>query len=319
LNIRFAYSVDKGATWSVPITVNDDRPPVEKDRGPDHMLPTIGVNKDGVVLVAWYDRRESADNMGWKIRAAASLDGGVTFGGSTPVSDVASAFTSQTEWVLESRRISVADTRQPDGTTGRPIAVDLRLNGFFVNGGHTSGMAVDAEGVFHPVWIDNRTGVAQLWTAPITVRGSVEKNGASELADLDDITNKVKLEAESTSYDRTTNTLTLTARLRNSSKVTVRGPLKVRVITLTSQLGVPSVVGAENGVTTIGAIWDFGTTVPAFGLLPDSAIAPRILTFRLSDLRPIRLVRESPGFTSGLVHFDARVYGKTVARDRPAP
>jgi hypothetical protein len=32
----------------------------------------------GVVVVAWYDRRESSDNMGWRIRAAASLDGGVT-------------------------------------------------------------------------------------------------------------------------------------------------------------------------------------------------------------------------------------------------
>ena len=60
-NIRFAYSADKGRTWSDPITVNDDRPPADPSAGPDHSLPTVAVNKDGTVLVAWYDRREIPD------------------------------------------------------------------------------------------------------------------------------------------------------------------------------------------------------------------------------------------------------------------
>ena len=58
-------------------------------------------------------------------------------------------------------------------------------------------MAVDADGVFHAMWVDNRTGVSQLWTAPITVRGSVRKHGAGDLTELTDITDKVTLEARS--------------------------------------------------------------------------------------------------------------------------
>jgi hypothetical protein len=247
--------------------------------------------------------------MGWRIRAAASLDGGVTFTPSTPVSDAATVFGDQTEWIQDSPRISGGGDARPGRTKGHPIAVDLTITSFFL-GGHTSGMAVGADGVFHPAWVDNRTGVGHIRTAPITVRGSVLKNGASELAELDDITDNLSLEAQSTSYDRSTNTLTLIARLRNTSRVTVRAPVKVRVSTLSSQLGVPAVVGAANGVTTIGAIWDFGSTVPAGGLLPDSTTAPRTLTFHLSDVRPLRLVKEFPGFTSGLVHFEVRVYGK---------
>ena len=100
------------------------------------------------------------------------------------------------------------------------------------------------------------------------------------------------------------------ARLRNTSKDTVRAPLKVRVIALTSQLGVPTIIGADNGVTTIGAIWDVGATVPATGLLPDSASAPRTLTFRLTHVRPLRLARQSGGFTSGLVRLSTRIYGR---------
>src|SRR5262249_21704553 len=38
------------------------------------------------------------------------------------------------------------------------------------NGGGTSGLAADADGVFHPVWIDNRAGIHQMWTATVTVR-----------------------------------------------------------------------------------------------------------------------------------------------------
>jgi hypothetical protein len=37
------------------------------------------------------------------------------------------------------------------------------------NGGDTAGLAADAAGVFHPLWIDNRTGIHQMWTAAVTV------------------------------------------------------------------------------------------------------------------------------------------------------
>jgi hypothetical protein len=38
------------------------------------------------------------------------------------------------------------------------------------NGGDTAGLAADADGVFHRVWIDNRTGIPQMWTTTVTIR-----------------------------------------------------------------------------------------------------------------------------------------------------
>ena len=312
-DIRFAYSADSGKTWSVPIIVNDDRLPAEGARGSDHMLPAIGVNKDGVVLVAWYDRRESGDNMGWKIRTAASLDGGDTFTPSTVVSDAANVFTDRTEWVLERepRVIGGGTIGMPRSSRRHPIAVDLSINDFFLSSGHTSGLAVGADGVFHPVWVDNRTGVPQLWTAPVTVRGAVEQHGASTLATLDDITENLTLFVESNRYDRSMNRLTLAARLKNTSKDAVRAPVHARLIGLTSQLGVPTVVGADNGLSGVGAIWEF--TSPGGVILPDSGTASKTLTFGLSELRPLVPTKVRPNFTSGLVHFDIRVYGRVTS------
>ena len=42
------------------------------------------------------------------------------------------------------------------------------------NGGDTAGLAADAAGV-SPVWIDNRTGTHQVWTASVGVRVAVHK------------------------------------------------------------------------------------------------------------------------------------------------
>ena len=160
------------------------------------------------------------------------------------------------------------------------------------------------------MWIDNRTGVPQFWTAPVTVRGTVEKHGASALAALNDITDKLTLFVESNRYDRATNTLTLTARLKNTSKDTVRGPVHARLVGLRSQLGVPAVEGADNGSTAVGAIWNF--TVPGPALLPDSATALKTLAFHLTDVRPLLPTRVRPNFTSALVHFDLRLYGNST-------
>src|SRR5207248_2045702 len=118
VEIRFAYSADRGKTWSLPVTVNDDRLPLDPTRGPDHLLPAVGVNTAGMVLVTWYDRRESGDNMGWRTRAAASLDGGVTFTPSTPVSDARNTFTDRTEWTQGAPAISGGGKRGAGTATG---------------------------------------------------------------------------------------------------------------------------------------------------------------------------------------------------------
>lgn len=138
--IFIASSDDGGHIWTAPHLVNDDRPS-ERDQAPNHFMPAVAVNLNGVVGVSWYDRRDNADNLGYWPRFAASLDGGVTF--------------------LPSERVSTSANLVLDAKEAR------------LNSGDTAGLAADAKGVFHPVWIDNRTGTRQIWTTPVVVRGRV--------------------------------------------------------------------------------------------------------------------------------------------------
>ncbi|MGA2133804.1 MAG: sialidase family protein [Bryobacteraceae bacterium] len=135
--ILMSYSSDQGRTWSVPRAVSEDIQGQAANQHANQFMPMVAVNRDGVVGISWYDRHDNADNLGYWVRFAASLDGGATW--------------------LPSTRVSSAPHTASDDTRK--------------NSGDTAGLVADAGGVFHPVWIDNRTGVPQMWTASVTVRG----------------------------------------------------------------------------------------------------------------------------------------------------
>ena len=137
--ILLTSSDDAGATWSTPRPVNDDAGTRLPNGGPDHSMATIAVNGAGVVGVLWYDRREFPAAEGYRPRFAASLDGGASWSPSVAVSTAPNARAAQ---------------QGPD---------------YLPNGGDTAGLAAAADGRFHALWIDNRTGVQQVWTAAITV------------------------------------------------------------------------------------------------------------------------------------------------------
>jgi hypothetical protein len=133
--ILSSYSADRGDTWSAPVVVNDDAP--RTGGGPDHFMPVVAVNRDGVAGVMWYDRRDHADNLGFTARFSASMDGGVTWLPSVNVSEAPHIPKSQ--------------------------------SGFDLSGGDTAGLAAAADGRFHALWVDTRTGTQQAWTAAIIV------------------------------------------------------------------------------------------------------------------------------------------------------
>ena len=299
LQVQFAYSADKGKTWSKPAVINDDRSPEEKGKGPDHLLPSVAVNKDGVVLVTWYDRREAKDNLGWRLRGAASLNGGETFSSSVPIADSTNAYPQTTPWDLRSYASS-------DDKTST-VTIGVAIDSFYISGGHTTGLAADADGTFHPTWIDNRNGTAQLWSASVKVDGPVVKHGAAELADLEDVSQWVTFEMSNPTFDRATGKLSLTAQVKNQSKHTIETPVKVRVLTLEAGLGVPRITNADNGESGTGAVWDFTKLVAGGTLAPMKLSEPRTLTFQLSDVRGIK-----PGknFEYRLMNIDARVFSK---------
>jgi hypothetical protein len=118
------------------------------------------------------------------VSAGASVDGGDTWLSSVRVSERPNAYNGTDMWPVS------AHVGRPDSAS---INLQVAVSVFFYSGGHTGAMAVGANGVFYPFWCDNRTGVSQIWTSPVTVAGTAVRNGSADLAALDDVTSKVTL------------------------------------------------------------------------------------------------------------------------------
>jgi hypothetical protein len=268
--ILLAKSSDKGKTWTDPIVVNDDMARQPPQIGPDDAMPMLAVNSSGVVGIAWYDRRDNGNDPGYYVRFSASLDGGDTF--------------------LPSVRVSTAPTRYDNGAwalEGGAFGKMLSI-GADTWPGHTVGMAADAGGTFHPFWIDNRTGKQQIWTARVGVEGQAAVNGASELAGLKDVTDQLELELKNPVLDRATSTVSVDMDVHNKTRSQLMGPLKLRVLSLRSVMGKPTIVGADSGGDGVNAVFDLTSYLPNGRLGRDARSHARRLMFHLDNLRPIR-------------------------------
>jgi hypothetical protein len=283
--VLLSYSSDKGKTWSKPHVVNDDRAWPAPEIGPDDDMPVVDVNKNGVVGVMWYDRRDNPHNYGWWVRFAVSDDGGETFGPSVRVSSAPATVAFQNDIKLRGSSTGGGkpESRQKGGNLQARIGFGTL---FSFNGGHTAGMAADAAGKFHPFWIDNRTGIEQIWTAAVTVDGSAVVNGAPQLARLADVTDDVTLDFKDAKYDRQTGELSVDAYLGNTSDKALKPPLYIRVLSLDSKIGAPTIKNASNNQTREGAVWDFSSELPNknSGLPPGKVCSPKRLVFHLADV-----------------------------------
>jgi hypothetical protein len=137
--VLMAYSPDAGRTWK-PSTVPTDNAATDTT---DQFMPTLTVNRDGVVGLLFYDRRDNPDNKTFYARFTASLDGGVTW--------------------LPSVRLSAAPYSA--GEVAKKSA-------FTYNGGDTAGLVASVDGLFHAFWVDDRTGVPQVYTSTVRVDGT---------------------------------------------------------------------------------------------------------------------------------------------------
>jgi hypothetical protein len=141
--VEFRYSDDRGETWSDAIRV--DRP---GDAIPQTRTPSIAVNRDGVVAIAWYDARSDRNTIKGNLRCqeiffAASVNGGVTFMPEVKVSTKPSC-------------------------PGTPRNVETALR--FPAGGEYMGLAAAPDGSFRLLWSDSRSEIYRLFTATVTVR-----------------------------------------------------------------------------------------------------------------------------------------------------
>ena len=310
--VLISYSSDKGESWSKPIVVNDDQSPADRERRRDHMLPAVAVNRMGVVGVAWSDRRESTDNLsGWRLRFSASLDGGETFTPSVRVSEQAQK--DPTGGYMPIMAYSQGGGHHRPRARGGNITMDIGPQWIdFLTGADTTGMAATADGRFHPVWVDNRTGVPQVWTAAVRVDEEAAVNGSPDLAALADVTQSVAVEFANTDYDPAQRVVALDAALTNTSEKPIIGPIKVRVISLRSGSAVPEVLEADNRLGGAGAVWDFSALVKGGRLSPGETSRPKRLRFRLTALAPFKLDANSR--LDSLISVEAKVLGGTQPR-----
>jgi hypothetical protein len=303
--IALSFSDDKGKTWSRALSVSDDLPS-QSGAAWNHHMPTVVVNKDGVVGILWYDHRGDSTDAGWTVRFRASTDGGLTFGPSVQVSEV----TSKPGW-SEKHSIFSAWTRATSGERGG-IDVSIGSN-FEFSGGDTGGLAADASGVFHSLWTDSRSGAVQLWTAPITVAGAAIKNGDISLASLTDVSDKVEVIVANPTYDSRARTVSADISVKNTSKDTVRGPMKLRIISIGSAYASAAAVGTENKLEGVGGIWDFTAQLSGGTLLPGSTSGVRRLTIKLTDPKPIVPLPRTGSPPSGFASFNVRVLSNITA------
>jgi hypothetical protein len=284
--VWLSYSIDGGRSWSRGRTVDDVAAGSDRQRAPRATHPSIAVNRQGVVAVAWADRRGHADNLGWDYRLAASFDGGETFSPSVNVSSGSQTFNTWPlyavpQWAYGLPGFALPRTR-PDRVTQQIMrqASDL-------SGGHTVDMIVDAQDVFHPIWLDNRTGVMQVWTAPVTVAGRASGPDTTQLAGLISVRSALSLESREMSYDPAAQMAVLSTRVVNTSNAPVPLPVTLHVTDLASDLGSVRIVNADNGAEGVGAIWTFaGAQSGDRELAPGAASASRELRVRVTLTDP---------------------------------
>ena len=308
-NILLSYSTDKGKSWSKPIVLNDDRPPLNWTDAPVHFQPVVAVNKDGVVGVMYYDRRGSANNLDWTTRFTASLDGGETFQPSVKVAESPNRYEDSAN-IITARGYGGGHQPPNKNYRGGALKFDVKISQFNLSGGHTVGLDADANGVFHPFWVDNRTGVAQVWTAPVTVHRKAVSNGDPELATLEDVSEKVILKYTNPSYDARTGRVSVDVQVQNMSEDTIILPAKLRVVGLTTANGgVPTIIGADNGLEGVGAVWDLNKILVNQKLRPNEKSRVRRLEFRLAEMPPLSeaIIRSRGWGALELVHVEARL------------
>ncbi len=305
-NIWFRRSTDGGRGWSDQMRLNDNDPPAPGAPLDDRMLPVVEVNRDGVLGVAWYDRRRDETRRCWELFFTSSLDGGETFAANVPVASAPSC--PPPEHAPVARVHNVATDPDVKDLTEEEIAkMDLvqrmtiqmaeqsrnaraeyfgdlghaRLEVSFDNArgnqpGHYLGLTGDANGAFHPLWISRRNGIDELFTTTVEVATEPPATPAGEETD---ITGELLVVTGPVVYDAAGGTATVEVQLRNVSDAVVHGPVRLRA------------VGGEGGE------WSFEGRMGSHDRLPPGGLS-----------EPVKVELETGPGTDATLDF--RIYGR---------
>jgi hypothetical protein len=320
--IWFSRAEDNGNHWSSPIRVNDDEPR-RNGVGPDDFHPLVAVNDAGVVGVMWYDRRDNADNTGWWVRFAASTDGGETFSRSVRVSEAPLDLARDTQPVISA--ITRGGGHPHPLLAGGPLRSDVVYSHFNFVGGHTAGLAASSDGLFHPLWVDDRTGVSQIYTSTIRVNDAElrrpRRAGTSNTTEnastagtagsgLQKLSQSVTLELSHAEYIERDSLVAVSVVLRNTSRDTLRGPFELHILSVKSDFG--DILDA--GATPRVIVFERSGVTP---LPPGGTLASRRLEFRLAHpphgIAPTGNGGQLVGYGVTLVSLESDVFGRYSA------
>ncbi len=318
-NIWLRWSSDQGRTWSEPKRINDD--PARGKNAPLDLraTPTVAVNKDGVVGIAWYDRRDDPSKICWRQYFSASLDGGESWTPNVPISSVASCpggnAKAATRGVTNGEPRVIVVNAQPDSAipseayTDSLHATGRSMEAYEIEGellrrganashprpslrisfndlrdlwpGHYTGLTADAGGTFHAMWADRRDGPQRMYTATIDLDSSL----ASMPAGKDTVvTDKIELIAGPATFDTLQSTVTFDLQLRNTSQSTISGPLRLHLKNVTAVNGTPTISILNPDSRQGGdAFWDFTALTGTWkALTPGMVTEARKVTLRVS-------------------------------------
>jgi hypothetical protein len=285
LRILFSYSTDRGNTWSPARQLDTSVPENAKQ-----YQPMVTVNKDGVVAVTWDDTRHSTNGKEFDEYFTASTDGGVSF--------------------LPAVRVSSQSSRPEGQGNVRPGLLatfdkgEMRLSTIsaasrWYSGGDYMGLTADAQGVFHPLWADGRSGTFQVWTTNVRVvtpgeskEGAKNNEHAKDTASVEpqkvkqDITGDVAFIFDPVRYNETTHETEIPVRLKNISGKKVYGPISVEVKGFGTEYdddkesikkNSPSMLNAGNNMPGEGATFDFSSELGTVGALAPNEISGAVV------------------------------------------
>ncbi|MCB2219526.1 MAG: S8 family serine peptidase [Bacteroidetes bacterium] len=127
-DIYFIRSTDGGFTWTMPLMINDD------GTMNDQIMPWMDVKPNGMIDIAWYDRRNDPADLKWDVYMAVSMNGGIGFNPNVMVNSVAapSPNTPSGIWMGEYLGLVVDNTHAYVGFTSSILDIngDVFFNKF---------------------------------------------------------------------------------------------------------------------------------------------------------------------------------------------
>lgn len=255
-------SLDGGATWSIPVEI-------KTQDGIAHRFetPAMAVNRDGILGLMW---REQRDSDCWYFSA--------TSGSALKFS--APSRLSQCQ-IASSAGPVISTPFLVSEIAGTNIRVANMRGEIWRNSGSLTA-AID--GTFHAVWPESGQGRGQLRTARLKMGGSDESRLLPRLSTghMKEVSGRVTLLfGGKQHFDPSSGTLQLDITLRNKSGTRIKGPVFLRVRTLTGELGKVEVTNSSNGISGPGAVWDLSSAIPHGVLPPGATSRPYVLLFRI--------------------------------------